>query len=300
MNPRPPPQLSVLTPAYNRAHTLNRVYQSLCEQTAQIFEWVIVDDGSSDSTGSLVAKWQETANFDICFVRKPNGGKHTAHNTGIKHARGEILLIWDSDDAAKPDAIEVFWKAWEPLRGNQDIAGVVACCVNQSGHAVNGRREKLPLIAKPVEIRETHGITGELWGFYRTAILRNYPFPEFPGEKFVPEGLVWNRIGEKYRMLYIPNELRIYHQEGGLSSDNVKIRIQSPRATETYYTELLQIAKSQRMRIRAAGNLIRFRLHSKMYATAVGGIRANLAVKAFAAVLGVLMYGKDLFRSRKT
>ena len=99
--------ISILTPTYNRAHTLTRLYDSLKEQSYKKFEWLIVDDGSSDNCenvlSDIVSKHNDS--FRIRFYKKPNGGKHTAINIGVREAEGELFLILDSDDSLPPNSI---------------------------------------------------------------------------------------------------------------------------------------------------------------------------------------------------
>ena len=99
-------RFTVLTPTYNRAHLLERLYRSLCTQTFNDFEWIIVDEGSTDYTKTLVTKWM--CRFPMRYVPKPNGGKHTAVNLGVQEAVGEWILIVDSDDWLLPSALERF------------------------------------------------------------------------------------------------------------------------------------------------------------------------------------------------
>ena len=99
---------TVFTPTYNRAHTLSRVYKSLADQTFKNFEWLIVDDGSTDGTKVLIEKWTEEASFPIRYFYQENQGKHIAHNLGVKKARGELFLSLDSDDTCVPEALERF------------------------------------------------------------------------------------------------------------------------------------------------------------------------------------------------
>src|SRR6478672_7236545 len=89
---------SVVTATYNRAHTLGRTYESLQAQTFRDFEWIIVDDGSTDGTGSLVSGWAQESSFPIRYVSQENGGKHTALNHAVSVARGTFLASVDSDD----------------------------------------------------------------------------------------------------------------------------------------------------------------------------------------------------------
>ncbi len=66
---------AICTSTYNRAHFLERVYQSLCNQTLRDFEWLVVDDGSTDGTAELVQPWLQESEFPIRYLRKENGGK---------------------------------------------------------------------------------------------------------------------------------------------------------------------------------------------------------------------------------
>ena len=107
-------KLTVFTPAYNRAHTLPRTYESLCRQSCKDFVWLIVDDGSSDGTRALVEEWQTRDNgFPIRYIYKENGGMHTAHNVAYDNITTELNTCIDSDDALAEGAVEVILSLWE-------------------------------------------------------------------------------------------------------------------------------------------------------------------------------------------
>ena len=97
--------ITVLTPTYNRSHTLSRLYESLCNQESKNFEWVVVDDGSTDNTQDLLFDLAKSASFAIQVISQPNSGKHVAVNTGVSVATGDWNFIVYSDDALTPDAI---------------------------------------------------------------------------------------------------------------------------------------------------------------------------------------------------
>jgi len=100
------PTYTVLTPTFNRAHTLHRAYESLQRQTMHGFEWIVVDDGSTDNTPELLASWEHEASFPITWCRYGvNRGRNAAVNSGIELTRGEYILILDSDDELLDDAI---------------------------------------------------------------------------------------------------------------------------------------------------------------------------------------------------
>src|SRR6266568_2184665 len=104
--------ITVFTPTYNRAHTLTRAFNSLTKQQCTLFEWLVIDDGSTDETTSILESARRLAAFDIRVIKQPNGGKHRAHNTAVRQSKGELTLILDSDDELVPGAIEDIWREW--------------------------------------------------------------------------------------------------------------------------------------------------------------------------------------------
>lgn len=108
---------TVFTPAFDRAHTLYRVYGSLSTQTFQDFEWLVVDNGATDITNELIKKWRRNAPFSIRYLRQKNIGKHAAFNRGVQEAQGELFLVLDSDDRCTPGALETFKYHWDCIPG---------------------------------------------------------------------------------------------------------------------------------------------------------------------------------------
>ena len=114
--------LTVFTPAYNRAHTLPRTYESLLRQDCKDFLWLIVDDGSTDNTAELVRDWQSRdSGFEIQYIYKENGGMHTAHNTAYENIDTELNTCIDSDDYMTDDAVEKIVNCWRKH-------GRIMCC----------------------------------------------------------------------------------------------------------------------------------------------------------------------------
>lgn len=116
--------LTIFTPTYNRAHTLGRTYRSLCEQTDGRFEWIVVDDGSTDGTRALVQGFIAEGRLDIRYIYKENGGLHTGYNTAYAAARGELVCCVDSDDFMPPTAVATIISTWQQ-RGSDAYAGVI-------------------------------------------------------------------------------------------------------------------------------------------------------------------------------
>lgn len=250
--------ITVFTPTYNRAHLLPRLYESLVKQTYRDFEWIIVDDGSSDNTGEIVNEW--SAVFPIRYYRKENGGKHTAINLGVKKAKGELFLILDSDDSLLKDSLEIIAKKNDVCRSKKDCAGVCGLMAHHNGERIGGGFPAEELYESSLYFRYKLGVTGDLLEVFKTSVLREFPFPEINGEKFCPEALVWNRIAVKYK-LYCFNEVVYYRDylEGGLTDKIIKIRMKSPVATCMTYAEMLDYDIPYLHKVKAAINYWRFR-----------------------------------------
>lgn len=257
---------TVFTATYNRAHTLGRVYKSLCAQTCRDFEWVIVDDGSTDGTEVLVNDWIKEADFLIRYIHQANAGKHVAFNKGVADASGELFVNFDSDDACIPEALDVLKRYWfdipEMDRGSFSAVTAVACYAD--GSVVGDLFPVSPLDGFPTEIRVKYGVSGDKWGFQTTAAWREFPFPVHVGEKFIPEAASLIRIGAKYKTRFVNDVLLIVYEDGGarLSKKITKLRINNPRGTSDYYREYAYERMPWAEKVKAVVNYSRFAFHS--------------------------------------
>lgn len=192
------PFLTVFTPAYNRAYTLPRTYESMKQQKNTNFIWLIVDDGSSDETSELVKQWQTEKNgFEIRYIYKENGGMHTAHNTAYELIDTELNVCVDSDDALAPNAVQIIADAWAKVR-NQGYAGLLGLDADFDGNVIGA--------GFPAGLTDTtlggyyrSGGRGDKKLVLRTDVVREYPpYPTFEGECFVPLGSLYTMIDRKY------------------------------------------------------------------------------------------------------
>lgn len=185
-------RFTVFTPTYNRAHTLPRLYHSIRRQTLRDFEWIIVDDGSTDDTPKLVRQWQAEENdFPIRYFWQPNQHKKVAFNRGVREAQGEWFVPIDSDDELLPDALEQFAQMWEsiPEDVRMRYCAVVGLCVDSEGKIVGDSFPKSPLDADSVALYFDYHVRGEKFSSLSTSALREYPFPENITD-LVPESVV--------------------------------------------------------------------------------------------------------------
>lgn len=207
------PFFTVFTPTYNRAHTLHRVFDSLRAQTFRDFEWLIVDDGSTDKTAELIAGWAAVADFPVRYFRQKNSGKHIAYNLAAREARGAILATLDSDDALFANSLERIHAIWNAIPDSERPAfsGIGGLCCDQNGAIIGDRFPTNPLDSNLRELVYVYRVRGEKWGVTRTDVLRQYPFPELDGSQWLPEGLIGFKMARKYKRRYVNEVLRVYY-----------------------------------------------------------------------------------------
>ena len=130
--------ITIFTPAYNRAHTIGRTYQSLCRQTCKDFEWLVVDDGSTDGTQQLVEGWIAENKIPIRYIYQENQGMHGAHNTAYRNIDTPLNTCIDSDDYMPDDAVEKILRCWQQ-RGSDHVAGIIGLDMTEDGQVIGTR-----------------------------------------------------------------------------------------------------------------------------------------------------------------
>ena len=193
---------TIFTSTYNRAYTIRQLYDSLCRQTYTDFEWLIVDDGSSDRTEELIKEMIDEKKITINYVKQNNGGKHTAINMGVSLAKGDLFFIVDSDDQLPQNALKKIVEVYEEISEKNDFAGVCGLRGYISGGVIGGYRKYEILDTNSLEIRMKYKIRGDMAEVFRLDVLKQYPFPVVDSEFFCPEALIWNRIAQKYKLRY--------------------------------------------------------------------------------------------------
>ncbi len=225
--------LVIITPTYNRAGTLGKLYQSLKEQSCQDFSWLIVDDGSTDGTEVLVREWLGQDKVRLTYFKKENGGKHTALNAGIGMIKADLTFIVDSDDYLTKDAVTTvlqYADKYEGSRSKEQLCGFSFLRHGSDGKVNTAYFRQDEQVANYVDIRINGNIGGDKAEVFYTAVLKEYPFPEYPGEKFMPEDAVWIAMSQKYNMVHINKGIYICdYQEGGLTRTGRTMKVRSPR-----------------------------------------------------------------------
>lgn len=222
--------LTIFTPAYNRAHTLHRTYESLLSQDCKDFVWLIVDDGSTDNTAELVKTWQKKDNgFEIRYVYKENGGMHTAHNTAYENIDTELNICIDSDDRLADNAVKKILDKWNSVK-DCGYAGIIGLDADFNGEIIGK--------GFPDDLKETtlmgyyaNGGSGDKKLVYRTDIIKKYPpYPVFEKEKYVSLAYKYRLIDQSYKLSVLNEVLcNVEYQPDGSSNSMLKQYLNNPK-----------------------------------------------------------------------
>lgn len=291
------PRISVITATYQRAGTLPRLYESLKKQTMRNFEWVVVDDGSTDGTAEVIRPWLEDGDVPIDYSHQENQGKHAAVNRAVEGSRGEFCAMIDSDDWYAPEALERMLNRWEsiPPQRRGEFADVEGLRTDEKGELICDVYPTDVFDTDAFELEALHGVEGDKIGMYRRDVLLEFPFPEDLGWHVTP-ALVWNRIAARYGTRCV-NEIWAYtdYRPGGLTDRETELRLRFPQAQLLYWSEFATMPKRMRRkaRLRAHANCVRYSLLTGI------GLGRQLAESpdrkwtAAAILPGLLLYRRD-------
>ncbi|MDD6276766.1 MAG: glycosyltransferase [Clostridia bacterium] len=209
-----PYKITVFTPVYNRRHTIQRVFDGLMSQTFKDFEWLIVDDGSTDNLKEVIDLYSQQADFPIRYYYKTNGGKHTAMNFACNLIDSDYCIVLDSDDSLPPDSIQNQLNIWKSIPENERESYwcVVGLCSDVKTGEVIGDcyPENINRLDNPKAVASE--IKGDKSSCIRSDILKQFPFPEPKGTTFITESIVWNEIDKKYKQFYTNDIVKIVYR----------------------------------------------------------------------------------------
>lgn len=262
--------ITVFTPTYNRGNIIKRLYCSLKKQTCKDFVWLVVDDGSTDSTEKLIKKWQLENEIKIEYLKQDNLGKSMAHNKAVEMTTTEIFMCLDSNDVITPNAIEMVLKCWEKVKLNENIVGIMSqkkvqfkdikreMKVKQLPGYIKIKHDKKPggkafndryYIAKEKandgyvettlgEAYRKFGLKGEAMLVFRTTEVKKYQFPKIQKEKFVPEAYLYNLIDRDGKLVVLNRTLCVHrYQMDGYTFNMSKLIKDNPKGYLLYVNQ---------------------------------------------------------------
>lgn len=239
--------ITVFTPAYNRAHTIPRTYESLLKQNNKDFVWLIIDDGSSDNTAELIKEWQkEDSGFEIRYVYKENGGMHTAHNTAYENIDTELNVCIDSDDCLADNAIQKILDKWESVK-EQNYAGIIGLDADFGGNII-GQSFHAELKETTLSGYYAAGGSGDKKLVYRTDVIKKYPpYPVFEGEKYVALAYKYRLIDNDYKLAVLNEVLcDVEYQADGSSATMYKQYVKNPKGFAFWRRVCMQYPQSKK------------------------------------------------------
>ncbi len=227
--------LTILTPTYNRKHTLPQLYKSLCAQICFNFQWLIIDDGSTDGTEAYIRSLKQES-FAIDYYKKDNGGKHTALNFSHPYIKGELVAIVDSDDTLLSQATQIIEQDWLLYKQNSHIGGLSYQRQFPNGTLISMSAPKDTYISDHIHYRINQQIHGDQFEVIRSSIFQSYQFPIFSNEHFLTEIGLWMFVAKSYQMVY--RNLALYqgaYLQDGLTHNVDSLLARNPLGTFEYY-----------------------------------------------------------------
>lgn len=247
--------LSIVTPTYNRGELLRNCFLSLQKQTDPRFEWIIVDDGSTDNTEQIVSQFvTEAPDMQIVYVKKPNGGKHTALNASHEYIRRKYVMTLDSDDSLLPNAVETVLKYWDEYQKDTRIGMVIFLRGDPEGNP-RAYAEKEGIPGDYRKLKRICVTSSDCCEVIRTDLFLQYPFPVFEQERFMSEGVLWRRVAMTHKCVYINQVIYICeYLDGGLTRSGRRMRIRNPRGG--MMNSLIGMYKGNPLHIRTKSGLL--------------------------------------------
>ena len=233
--------ITILSPAYNKGKTIRRTFESLLHQTNYEFEWVIVNDGSTDDTQAIISTFHSDK-FPIRVFNKKNEGLNRTWNKGIKYSRGELIMRVDPDDYITEDAIEQVLR-YKPLLDKDDmLCSVVFLTKFSTGKIVGSTPIRTVHRSNFIDYRLVEKAKGDRMEVVKRSIFEEYPMPEIEGEKFCLESVMWQNIAMHYDALYVPYPIYIReYNEASITSNLTHVMRSNPKGALLTYSKYIHI-----------------------------------------------------------
>ena len=298
------PRVSIVTPSWNRAEYLPKVYAALVAQTFQDFEWIVVDDGSEDDTQAVMQELLEKSPFPVTFAHySKRVGKCRADNTLLELAKGDKVLWCDSDDELVSDAIEKMLGVWDeiPLQEQNEYIAVIALCVDQDGHIQSsGFDNFIPFSSSWNDALELHGMTGDMCFMLNSTFLADARFLEV--DLVMSESGFWTQFRDK-KVICFPDPLKVVTRttENRISGSSRMEFCRGKAHAILLADNDRYLNMSFKRQIKIASNLIRYSIHGDLELREIKGAFGLASTRLpfrFGAILGRVLALKDRLEGR--
>ena len=286
--------ITIFTPTYNRAETLKLVYLSLKNQNLKNFKWLIIDDGSTDNTEKLVTKWEKEEKIEIKYIKKENGGKHTAYNLALEYCDTDYMMILDSDDYLTKNAIDSLESYINSINMDK-IWGIVGPRIkkrdiNEKVNFKTIKKTKLAYVYKRYK--------GETYILLNLKYAKRYYFPTFGNEKLVPEDVVYNQLDLNYDIYWINDHIYIYeYRDDGYTKAGTNNIINN--CNGFFYANYVKAKISKYSAIEKAKAYARCKVYKKIFKEKVRQEINSKEFKISIRIIGNIVYPVFLYHYNK-
>jgi glycosyltransferase involved in cell wall biosynthesis len=237
--------LTICTPTFNRGYTLTRLYNSLISQSINDFEWVIIDDGSTDNTKELIQKWMKDRKININYHYQENYGKHVALNKGIEKANGKVFTCLDSDDWYCKDTVEKIKHYWSNVELDENLVGIITLDCFESGEIIGTEFPNDLMKTNWIDLQFKYKVKGDKDYYFNKEVLLDYKFPEIEGNKHMPPSYQYFMLSEKYNFLLINEPTKyVEYMEDGISRNKLNKYIIAPDNFAYYRLSIMNLIPS--------------------------------------------------------
>lgn len=234
--------ITVFTPLYNRAKSIYKVYESLCQQSCYDFEWLVINDGSTDNSDIIMNEILKNHNssFPISYFYQENKGLTRTINKALELAKGILLFRLDSDDYALSDAIQNISDCYSLIIDDNSLCSITFLSQRCNGQ-VNGIHPFKEITRSNfAEYRDKYRAKGDRAEVMKIDVYKNFKYPEISGEKFCPEGVVWNRLAMQYDTLYIPKAIYVKGDyDDSITANVYQYLRRNAKGVTLYYKEIV-------------------------------------------------------------
>ena len=246
--------LTIFTPTYNRGYILHQLYNSLLLQTNINFQWLIVDDGSTDTTKELVEKWISENRISIKYIYQENAGKMQAHNKGVECTDTELFVCVDSDDYLVDDSVDKIINVYKKIEKDDTVIGIVGYRGDSNGKVLGKNSFPTRTCSNLRSIYE-QGFRGDTTLVFKTELLKQFRFPIIRGEKFISESYIYDQIDQDYNYYVVPEIFIVCtYREDGYTRNMEELLLKNPKGTLLVANQRMNMPFGFKTRILAAAN----------------------------------------------
>ncbi|WP_068596119.1 glycosyltransferase family A protein [Vaginella massiliensis] len=225
------PEITIITPTYNRAATLHRVFDSLQSQTFKAFQWIIMDDGSTDNTKEVVEAFKQEAFFPIAYYYHPNQHKFLTVLEGIRKVDTKYHMVFDSDDKYPPDSLEILFTEAEKIENQQDFVAVMGLSVDEQGNIVGDQYPNDGFDGSIFDMRYKYKVRGDKNGIFISKtyqkLIEGKDFSKYTDKGYIPQSVLFNEYDSKgFKTRFINKIVRYY-----LKDENDEASVSNTRWT---------------------------------------------------------------------